>query len=66
MEQNDIAHSKDNWSGKTGGKTFRYCIIVLIAAHHILTIKTYYKNKEFGVSGCVHLGRKIYTAATEN
>ena len=50
------------WSYKTDGKTFRYfnsfCCPHCMAPY--IDYKKYPQNKVFGVSGCVHLGRKAY------
>jgi len=55
---------KESWEYETEGKTFRYynsfncphCGVPYI------DYKKHPENKVFGVSGCVHLGRKYYTA----
>ena len=53
---------KENWSYETEGKIFRY--YNTFNCPHCKTpyidYKKYPKNKIFGVSGCVHLGRKPY------
>lgn len=55
---------KDTWSFETEGKTFRY--YNSFNCPHFGTpyidYKKYPENKVFGVSGCVHLGRKHYLA----
>lgn len=55
---------KDNWSYETEGKVFRY--YNSFNCPHCNTPYIDYKkhpeNKSFGVSGCVHLGRKPYHA----
>jgi len=55
---------KENWTYETDGKVFRYynsfncphCGVPYI------DYKCYPDSKVFGVSGCVHLGRKVYRA----
>lgn len=54
--------NKETWVYETDGKTFRY--YNSFNCPHCRTpyidYKKYPKNKVFGVSGCVHLGRKAY------
>ncbi len=59
---------KDNWSYETDGKTFRYynSFNCPHCGTPYIDYKKYPKIKEYGVSGCVHLGREIYTAEIEN
>ena len=55
---------KETWKYETEGKTFRY--YNSFSCPHCGTpyidYKKYPENKVFGVSGCVHLGRKYYRA----
>ena len=55
---------KDTWSYETDGKTFRYynSFNCPHCGTPYIDYKKYPENKVFGVSGCVHLGRKPYRA----
>lgn len=58
---------KDTWSYEEDGKTFRY-YNSFSCPHCGAPYIDYKKNpgmKQFGVSGCVHLGRKAYHAGVE-
>lgn len=59
---------KDNWSYETDGKIFRYynSFNCPYCGTPYIDYKKYPENKEYGVLGCVHLGREIYTAEIEN
>lgn len=54
----------DTWSYETEGKTFRYynSFHCPRCAAPYIDYKKHPENKVFGVSGCVHLGRKPYRA----
>lgn len=56
--------ANDDWKYEVDGKTFRY--YNSFCCPHCGTPYIDYRkfpgNKKFGVCGCVHLGRKIYTA----
>ena len=53
---------KDTWSYEEDGKTFRYynSFCCIHCGEPYIDYKRYPEEKAFGVSGCVHLGRKIY------
>lgn len=55
--------SKDDWSYEENGKIFRY--YNSFSCPHCGTpyidYKQFPQNKKYGVCGCVHLGREIYT-----
>lgn len=55
--------SKDDWTYGEDGKTFRY--YNSFACPHCGTpyidYRKFPENKKYGVCGCVHLGRKMYT-----
>ena len=55
---------KGTWSFETEGKTFRYynSFNCPHCGTPYIDYKKYPENKVFGVSGCVHLGRKPYRA----
>ncbi len=55
---------KDTWTYEEDGKTFRYynSFNCPHCATPYIDYKKYPENKVFGASGCVHLGRKYYTA----
>lgn len=55
---------KENWTFEKDGKTFRYynSFCCPHCGEPYLDYKKYPENKQFGVSGCVHLGRTHYTA----
>ena len=58
---------KDTWSYEEDGKTFRY-YNSFCCPHCGAPYIDYKKNpgmKQFGVSGCVHLGRKAYHAGSK-
>lgn len=54
---------KDTWSYEADGKTFRYynSFCCPHCGEAYIDYQKYPQNKVFGVSGCVHLGRKAYT-----
>ena len=55
---------KDAWSYEIEGKTFRYynSFTCPYCGTPYIDYKKHPENKVFGVSGCVHLGRKLYRA----
>ncbi|MBE7050327.1 MAG: hypothetical protein E7394_06090 [Ruminococcaceae bacterium] len=55
---------KESWKYETEGKTFRYynSFNCPYCGVPYIDYKKHPKNKVFGVSGCVHLGRKHYKA----
>ena len=55
---------KENWVYETEGKTFRYynSFNCPHCGTPYIDYKSYPEDKVFGVSGCVHLGRKAYRA----
>ncbi len=55
---------KNNWSYETDGKVFRYynSFNCPHCGTPYIDYKRYPEDKVFGVSGCVHLGRKVYCA----
>ena len=55
---------KDSWKHETEGKTFRYynSFNCPHCGAPYIDYKKHPENKVFGVSGCVHLGRKHYKA----
>lgn len=61
-----VAHDidKESWKYETEGKTFRYynSFNCPHCGTPYIDYKKHPENKVFGVSGCVHLGRKCYRA----
>lgn len=55
---------RENWSYEEDGKTFRYynSFCCPHCGTPYIDYKKFPENKVFGVSGCVHLGTKHYTA----
>lgn len=62
IEAPDI--DKDAWAYETDGKTFRYynSFSCPHCGSPYINYNKYRQNKVFGVSGCVHIGRKVYSA----
>lgn len=62
IEAPDI--DKETWEYETEGKTFRYynSFNCPHCGSPYINYKKYRQNKIFGVSGCVHIGRKVYSA----
>lgn len=58
---------KKSWVYETDGKTFRYynSFNCPHCGTPYIDYKKYPDNKTFGVSGCVHLGRKVYSEETQ-
>lgn len=56
--------NKETWACETGGKRFRYynSFCCPHCGEPYIDYQKYPQNKAFGVSGCVHLGRKRYDA----
>ena len=56
--------NKETWVYETEGKTFRYynSFNCPHCGSPYIDYKKHPQNKVFGVSGCVHLGRKVYIA----
>lgn len=54
---------KDSWSYEEDGKTFRYynSFCCPHCGTPYIDYKKHPENKTYGVSACVHLGRKLYT-----
>lgn len=59
--------ASEDWRFETDGKTFRYynsfCCPHCGAPY--IDYRKFPENKKFGVSGCVHLGRKVYNDAID-
>lgn len=62
IESPDI--DKETWEYETEGKTFRYynSFNCPHCGSPYINYNKYRQNKVFGVSGCVHIGRKVYSA----
>ena len=58
----------DTWTYQTDGKTFRYynSFCCPHCGTPYIDYRKFPENKKFGVSGCVHLGRKLYHDNTAN
>lgn len=58
----------DTWTYQTDGKTFRYynSFCCPHCGTPYIDYRKFPQNKKFGVSGCVHLGRKLYYDNTAN
>lgn len=59
---------KDSWTFEADGKTFRYynSFCCPHCGTPYIDYRKFPKNKAFGVSGCVHLGRKLYDDFTNS
>lgn len=62
IADHDVAN--DDWKYEVDGKTFRYynSFCCPHCGTPYIDYRKFPENKKFGVCGCVHLGRKIYTA----
>lgn len=64
----DFNIDKDNWTYEADGKTFRYynsfCCPHCGAPY--IDYRKFPEQKVFGVSACVHLGRKVYDDFTKD
>ena len=63
-EIRDYSIDKDTWKCTINGKTFRYynSFNCPHCGSPYIDYKRFPENKVFGVSGCVHLGRKLFKA----
>lgn len=64
----DYNIDKDSWTYEADGKTFRYCNSFCCphCGAPYIDYRKFPEKKFFGVSGCVHLGRKVYNDFTKS